>query len=60
MAKVEPEPVAAKPKKSRKKASKKSKKAEPKAPKAPRKKRAKSEPKVMPDGYEEAGRQEDH
>ena len=56
VAKVEPEPVAAKPKKSRKKASKKSKKAEPKAPKAPRKKRAKSEPKVMPDGYEEAGK----
>lgn len=56
VAKVEPEPVAAKPKKSRKKASKRSKKAEPKAPKAPRKKRAKSEPKVMPDGYEEAGK----
>ena len=40
----------------RKKPSRKSKKAEPKAPKAPRKKRAKSEPKVMPDGYEEAGK----
>ena len=56
VAKVEPEPVAAEPKKSKKKASKKSKKAKPKAPKAPRKKRAKSEPKIMPDGYEEAGK----
>tara|TARA_B100000575_G_scaffold52283_2_gene39027 strand:- start:6522 stop:7343 length:822 start_codon:yes stop_codon:yes gene_type:complete len=54
--KAEPAPVVAKPKKSKKKSARKSKKTTPKEPKAPRKKRAKSEPKIMPDGFEEAGK----
>ncbi|DAC47514.1 MAG: hypothetical protein CMA62_04070 [Euryarchaeota archaeon] len=54
--KVEPEPVSAKPKKAKKRSARASKKSAPKAPREPRKKRAKSEPKVMPDGFDEAGK----
>lgn len=54
--KVEPEPVSAKPKKAKKRSARASKKSAPKAPREPRKKRAKSEPKVIPDGFDEAGK----
>lgn len=54
--KVEPEPVSAKPKKAKKRSARASKKSAPKVPREPRKKRAKSEPKVIPDGFDEAGK----
>ena len=54
--KVEPEPVSAKPKKAKKRSARATKKSSPKAPREPRKKWAKSEPKVIPDGFDEAGK----
>ena len=60
VAKVEPEPVVAKPKKSRKKPSRKSKKAEPKAPKAPRRKEPNLNPRLCQMDTRKQERQEGH
>ena len=56
--KAEPAPVATKSRRAKKKEAKaaaKKKKKEPRKPRAPREKRPKSQPKVIPDGYEEVG-----
>jgi len=54
--KAEPAPVATKSRRAKKKEAKAAaKKKEPRKPRAPREKRPKSQPKVIPDGYEEVG-----